>query len=349
MGRAVVVGVAITLALTLSSVALASPYTTVSRLPGVPAVLSWILHSSSPKSLSSSLASKLGNEQKSMFWGDTCDSSPGGSAAAKSCAFGDTAATQTVVVYGDSFALQWVPALNELGVADHFKVLAFVRIGCPFADKAVIDYEGSIDPGCLAFRSNVVSTLNAMRPAPQAVVMAEDYYKTSSSGSGISSKQWASAVQKTLSQIDVHRIPVGVILGIPTARQVPSTCLAAHASDVQACNTPINGAFSRSADARVASAIKGAHAYLVDVSMLLCGNSCPDVLHNTLVHSDRWHLSEDYVLSLGRSFGSLVGCIAARAPRGTVPAGGVLSRLLPHMGRRISSACKAAVAAPFNL
>jgi hypothetical protein len=349
VGRAVVVGVAISLALAVSSVALASPYTTVSRLPGVPAVLSWILHSSSPKTLSASLQVELPNEGKSMFWGDSCASYPGGSVKATSCAFGDTSATQTLVLYGDSFALQWVPALSELGVADHFKVLAFVRIGCPFADKAVLDYEGSLDPGCLTFRGNVVSAINAMRPAPQVVLAAEDIYRVAPNGSSISPKQLAAGIAQTLSQLAVHRFPVGVIVGIPAAREDPSQCLAAHGSDIQACNTALGEAFDKQADGRIISAIRGAHAFAVDVSMLLCGKSCPDVLHDTLVHSDRWHLSADYVQSLGRPFGSLVGCIGKRAPGRLAPAGGVLERLLAPTGRSITAACKAAIAAPFNL
>ena len=349
MGRAFVVGVVLSLALTLSGVALASPYSTVSRLPGVPPVLSWILHSSSSKSLSSTLAGKLSSEPKSMFWADACDSNPGQSADAKSCAFGDTSAKQTVVIYGDSFALQWVPALSQLADADHFKLLVFVRIGCPFADKSVLDYQHSVDTGCLSFRSNVVTAINGLRPAPQVVLAAEDFYRTAPDGSSISSRQWAAAAGHTLRQLAVHRFPVGVIVGLPAAKVDPSQCLAAHASDVQACDTPLHEAFAKPADMRITAAVRGSHAFAVNVSMLLCGNSCPDVLHNTLVHADRWHLSAAYVQSLSRSFGSLVGCIGTRAPRRLAPAGGVLSRLLAPTGRPITAACKAAISAPFNL
>jgi hypothetical protein len=312
-------------------------------------VLSWILHSSNTKALSSSLQGQLANEEKSMFWGDSCATNPGGSAAATACAFADTSAKQTVVLYGDSFALQWVPALIELGNVDHFKLVVYVRIGCPFANKAVRDYLGSIDPGCLPFRGNVVTAINAMRPAPQLVLAAEDFYRTASDGSSISPRQWAAAVGSTLTQLAVHRFPVGVVLGVPAAKLDPSHCLAAHVSDIQACNTAIGGAFSMTADAKFSSAIRGSHAFVVNVSMLLCGNSCPDVLHNTLVHADRWHISAPYVQSLARSFGSLVGCIGKRASAGLVPAGGVLTRLLVPTGRPISSACKAAAARPFNL
>jgi SGNH domain (fused to AT3 domains) len=347
-GRVVVVGVVLSLVAALSGTALASPYTTVSRLPGVPAVLSWILHSGSTKSLSPALQAELQKEPKSMFWADPCAGNPNKAASATACAFGDTSASQSIVLYGDSFALQWVPALNELGIADHFKVLVYVRIGCPFADKAVRDYLGSVDSGCLPYRAGVVSAINSMRPAPQLVLAAEDFYKIASNGSGISSRQWAAAVAKSLSQLAVHRIPVGVVLGTPAARYDPSQCLAAHPSKVLACNTPIASAFSKAADSRFATAIRGAHAFVVNVSMLMCGNSCPDILHNTLVHADRWHLSASYVQALGRSFGSLVGCVGTRASRGMVPSGGVLDRLLAPSSR-ITSACKAAIIAPFNL
>jgi len=348
-GRAVVTGAVISVALAVAGSAWASPYTTVSRLPGVPAVLSWILHSSKTTALSSSLQGQLPNEDKSMFWGDSCASGPGGSAAPTACAFGDSSAKQTVVLYGDSFALQWVPALSELGQADHFKLVVYVRIGCPFANKAVRDYLNSIDPGCLPFRGNVVTAINALRPAPQLVLASEDFYRTAPDGSSISSRQWAAAVGSTLTQLAVRRFPVGVVLGVPAAKLDPSHCLAAHASDVQACNTAIGSAFSTRADAKVSSAIRGSRAFVVNVSMLLCGNSCPDVLHNTLVHADRWHLAASYVQSLARAFGSLVGCIGTRAPGGLVPAGGVLTRLLVPTGRPINSACKAAIARPFNL
>jgi hypothetical protein len=346
--RAVVAGVGLSLVVS-AGLASASPYTTVSALPGVPPVLAWILHSSSTTSLSSSLQGELPNEPKSMFWGDSCDTGPGGSSTATACAFGDTTATETVVLYGDSFALQWVPALSQLANADHFKLLVYVRIGCPFADKSVRDFLGSVDTGCLAFRSNAVTAINGLRPAPQVVLAAEDFYRTAPDGSPISSRQWAAAVGHALRQLAVHRFPVGVIVGLPAAKVDPSQCLAAHASDVQACDTPLHEAFAKPADMRITSAVRGSHAFVINVSMLLCGNSCPDVLHNTLVHADRWHLSTAYVQSLARSFGSLVGCIGKRAPRGLAPAGDVLSRLLAPTGRPTTAACKAANSAPFNL
>jgi hypothetical protein len=284
-----------------------------------------------------------------MFWADSCATTPGGSSTATACAFGDTSAKQTVVLYGDSFALQWVPALNALGAKNHFKVLAYVRIGCPFANRAVLDYLGSVDSGCPAFRSNVVAAVNSMRPVPQLVLAAEDFYRTAPDRSSISSAQWAAAVSSTLSRLHGRHFPIGVILGIPAAKAEPSHCLAAHMSDVSACDTSTTDAFSAPADLKFSAAISSAHAYTVNVSMLLCGNSCPDVVHQTLVHADRWHLSAAYVQSLGRSFGSLVGCIAKRAPHNLVPPNGVLTRILIVTGRPVVTACRAAIASPFNL
>jgi hypothetical protein len=344
-----VAGTVLSLALTAAGPASGSPYSTVSRLPGIPAVFSWILQSANTNSLDASLQSQLSSEQKSMFWADTCKGSPGSPSTATACAFGDTAASQSVVLYGDSFALQWVPALSVLGRAFHFKVLVYVRIGCPFADKPVLDYEGSLDAGCLPFRSNVVRAINSMKPAPQLVLMAEDLYRFAPDGTTMTSTQMAAAVATTLKQLAGRRFPIGVILGFPAAKQDPSQCLSANQSDVQACNTSKAVAFAAPADKKFSAAARRSHAFAVNVSMLLCGNSCPDVIHQTLVHADRWHLSANYVESLARSFGSLVGCVGKRAPSNIVQTNGVLTRLLQLNGRPVVTACRAAIAAPFNL
>jgi hypothetical protein len=346
---ALVAGAVLSFTLTAGGAASSSPYTTVSRLPGIPAVFSWILQSANNKALSSQLQGQLPNEDKSMFWADSCKSNPGAPSTAIACVFGDHAASQTAVLYGDSFALQWVPAMDTLGKAFHFKVLVYVRIGCPFADEPVRDYLGSLDSGCLPFRANVVRAINAMRPAPELVLMAEDFDRFAPDGSGISPTQMAAGEATTLKQLAGRRFPIGVILGIPTAKQDPSQCLAANQSDIQACNTSKDTAFAARADRKFSAAISRSHAYAVNVSMLLCGNSCPDVIHDTLIHADRWHLSAGYVQSLARSFGSLVGCVGKRAPSGLAPRDGLLERLLKPIGGPVVVACRASIAIPFNL
>jgi len=346
---ALVAGAVLSFTLTAGGAASGSPYTTVSRLPGIPAVFSWMLQSANNKVLSPELQGQLPNEQKSMFWADSCKSSPGGPSTATACEFGDRAAGQTAVLYGDSFALQWVPAMDTLGKAFHFRVLVYVRIGCPFADEPVRDYQGALDAGCLPFRANVVRAINAMKPAPELVVMAEDFDRFAPDGSGISPAQMAAGEATTLKQLAGRRFPIGVILGIPIAKQDPSQCLAANQSDVQACDTSKDTAFAANADRKFSAAIRKSHAYPVNVSMLLCGNSCPDVVHDTLVHADRWHLSAAYVQSLARSFGSLVGCVGKRAPTRLAPQQGLLTRLLRPKRGSVVVACRAAILVPFNL
>src|ERR1019366_3761016 len=97
-GRAVIVGAVLSGAVIAAGAASASPYTTVSRLPGVPPVLSWILHSSNTKSLSTALQNELPGEDKSMFWGDTCATNPNRPPTTTPCAFGDLTAKQVVVL-----------------------------------------------------------------------------------------------------------------------------------------------------------------------------------------------------------------------------------------------------------
>jgi hypothetical protein len=127
----------------------ASPVKPVS-LPGVSLMQTAIEKSVSTKTLPANLVPLLSGEAKSMFSGGSCQvGGPGFSSVAHVCSLGDLEAPKTVVVYGDSFSLEWAPAFNSLGIKDHFKVLLFSRIGCPFAVVKTVDWEGSVDTGCL--------------------------------------------------------------------------------------------------------------------------------------------------------------------------------------------------------
>jgi hypothetical protein len=322
------------------------------NLPGVSQVQSWLAAASKSTTLPAPLVSKLKDEGSSMFFGDSCMTQPGGSSAAKACSFGDTSATQTVVLYGDSFAQEWIPALNILGERDHFKVLAFTRLGCPFADIAVQDYEGSLDKNCLPFRADVIAQIKAMHPAPSLVLLSQEYEGMVPGGKwgSISAKTWASATKATLIALREPDVPLAVVLGYPIASESPSQCLSIHSGDVAQCATPFDNAFFPSVDKSNAKAIQSAGAAVVNISSLVCtSTSCPDVVHESFVHSDQWHLNEAYVASLDVAFGSLVGCGGTQVASADSPASGVLVKLLStQMESAVEKECKAADSSPFN-
>ncbi len=114
----------------------------IDELPGLAAVRAAIVKAEGVETLNQNLVPQLQAEPNSRFV-DPCASEPGqanDSPAAVACTFGDSSAVQVMVLYGDSYVEQWLPAFDALGKQYHFKVVAYVRYGCPFAEVTARDY-----------------------------------------------------------------------------------------------------------------------------------------------------------------------------------------------------------------
>jgi peptidoglycan/LPS O-acetylase OafA/YrhL len=57
--------------------------------------------------------------------------------AVVNCAYGDVAAARTIALAGGSHAEHWLPALDLLGRAHHFKVVTYLKMGCPLSTEEV--------------------------------------------------------------------------------------------------------------------------------------------------------------------------------------------------------------------
>ncbi|MBS9534312.1 acyltransferase [Mycobacterium sp. M1] len=67
---------------------------------------------------------------------DGCISSFSNGALLK-CDYGDTEATRTIALAGGSHAEHWLPALDLLGREHHFKVVTYLKMGCPLSTEEV--------------------------------------------------------------------------------------------------------------------------------------------------------------------------------------------------------------------
>jgi peptidoglycan/LPS O-acetylase OafA/YrhL len=57
--------------------------------------------------------------------------------AVVNCTYGDLGATRTIALAGGSHAEHWLPALELLGTVHHFKVVTYLKMGCPLSTEEV--------------------------------------------------------------------------------------------------------------------------------------------------------------------------------------------------------------------
>jgi peptidoglycan/LPS O-acetylase OafA/YrhL len=86
--------------------------------------------------------------------------------AVVNCSYGDMAATRTVALAGGSHAEHWLPALDLLGQLHHFKVVTYLKMGCPLSTEEVplIMGNNAPYPQCREWVQRTMSKLIADRP-----------------------------------------------------------------------------------------------------------------------------------------------------------------------------------------
>ncbi|HET7666895.1 MAG TPA: acyltransferase family protein, partial [Mycobacterium sp.] len=82
------------------------------------------------------------------------------------CTFGDKAATRTIAVAGSSHAEHWITALDQLGKVHHFKIVTYLKMGCPLTTEPMplVMGDNRPYPGCRVWNNRVMPKLIADHP-----------------------------------------------------------------------------------------------------------------------------------------------------------------------------------------
>ena len=88
------------------------------------------------------------------------------SAEVLNCTYGDKAATRTIALAGGSHAEHWITALDLLGRLQHFKVVTYLKMGCPLTTekKPLVMGDNRPYPKCREWNDRVMPTLLADHP-----------------------------------------------------------------------------------------------------------------------------------------------------------------------------------------
>jgi SGNH domain (fused to AT3 domains) len=274
-------------------------YAAYKGLPAVYRVMAWIRAGESTAVVPANLIPKLAAEGGGTY--GSCSAATGPDCPT----FGDPRSRTKMVIVGDSFAGEWLPALNLLGKEDDFGVVSYARAGCNIASAVVRAFSGSVDPQCATFRAQVIRAINTMRPQPSLVVISEARYWTWPDGKEVTDPQWARAIRTTLASLrTTHK---EVLFGEALASNVPAECLAAHLTTATACADPVRKDVYSAAQFGVPGIVAGG-AYPVGATVLMCGTTCPLIADDTLVHSDPSHVNRDFSALVAGALGALLGC-----------------------------------------
>jgi peptidoglycan/LPS O-acetylase OafA/YrhL len=211
------------------------------------------------------------------------------------CAYGNPDSETTVVVFGDSHALQWFPPLLELAERRDWRLVGLVRAGCVVGAVA---YERP----CNVWRRKAMRRI-VRRERPDLVVVSNSTggrYEVFAGGERLdrraSQPLLIAGFAKTLRRLKRTGAEVAVIRDQQLAPFNPPECVSRHADDVSQCVFYSRRKRSRAFDAFGAAR---ARVRLIDPNGILCPRRrCPTVMGNVLVYRDTYHMSATFARTL---------------------------------------------------
>ena len=229
------------------------------------------------------------------------------------CVLGDRSSKHLMVVYGDSHAIMWLPALEGIANAEHWRLIVFAKYFCPASDLTVINPPGSGNIGgpygsCNAWHHWVEAKINALRP-DLVVISQNSLYKTpyrpGAPSSFFTEKEWAAGLTRTLQVSDPYTRRV-VLGNIPMLPRSGPTCLSANLGNVQACSAPLSASQPALIAAERAAAAASGSAY-IDPMPWFCTGTCTAIVAHYEVYLDDFHITGTYAKYLQNVLATALG------------------------------------------
>jgi peptidoglycan/LPS O-acetylase OafA/YrhL len=256
--------------------------------------------------------------EQARFWAAANNSRPlfEGNCLARSgvadllqCDYGDRQSPTAVVLFGDSHAEHWFPALELIADEKRYHLLTLLKASCPAARVQV--YNVSLkrqDVECSKWREAALQRILQLRPS--LVVLSEadgpviNHARPARLGGHlVSAQEWEEGVRSTVSYLDSHGVRTLVIADVPRAGFDVPICLsraAAHRWATQDCEPTREAALNEDARQAENTAILGlTNTRLVDFADKLCaGLFCQSVIDGEVVFRDSNHLTSNFARKL---------------------------------------------------
>jgi hypothetical protein len=234
-----------------------------------------------------------------------------GRAQTEACRYGHPKNPVRVVLFGDSHAVSWWPAMERLLGERRWQLLSLTMSGCGAADVASwYSAKRRPYPECIAWRARAIEQIERERPA--LIVLAENSGVALLGPDGKRARGdraltlWREGLIRTARRL--RRIPgarVVILADTPRALIDVPACLAAHPASHLACATPYAVAVSEPWRDAAAEAARAAGVAFVDPTAWICPTRpCPAVIGNFLVLRDDHHLAVPFAAALAGRLGA---------------------------------------------
>ena len=219
------------------------------------------------------------------------------------CLYGDRHGDKTLVLFGDSHAMQYFPTVEEMVTLRHWRLIVLTKAECPPEElevKSMIeDREYS---QCDEWRQSALERIET-GDENTTVIMSGDteYIPYGPEGEELTGDAAAEAMEagylRTLNRIQAAGIRTVVIRDNPTSTEDVPSCVSEDITHLARCAFPRRVEWDREYDVRAAE--RSPKTHLVSFIADICpGELCRAVIGNALTYRDKDHLTATFARTL---------------------------------------------------
>jgi peptidoglycan/LPS O-acetylase OafA/YrhL len=217
------------------------------------------------------------------------------------CFFGETSQPlSTVVLFGDSHAAQWFPALQEIADVQHWRLATFIKPGCtPLNIRE--DVTPRLERVCEEWRRAAIGEIEELRP--ELVILTSSSRNVGADGKIVADmRAWEQGARDTFAALARQGAKVRFIRDTPYADYDVPGCLAQAEWDGHTqCPAPASAEVLSpdiyAAEARAAQDL--ANVKFLDLSDRMCGpERCYLEVGGQVIYRDADHLTASFSRSL---------------------------------------------------
>jgi peptidoglycan/LPS O-acetylase OafA/YrhL len=199
------------------------------------------------------------------------------------CEYAELDSQKTMVLYGDSHAAQWFPALAEIASRSGYKLVSLTKSACPSVDVVRSDQGAFKMSRCKKWREDSIQRIMKMKP--DVLVMSSFQYFAQPRQFQDRDKWWDDGQRKLLAQVKNASPNLIYLTDTPhPARDIPA-CLTNNS--ISECNKT-----ERSKNLSISG------FEVIDPNSWLCSRTCPAVKDGVVAYRDASHISVDIAIAL---------------------------------------------------
>jgi len=240
-------------------------------------------------------------EHRPQMYADGCHLNPPETEVPE-CVYGNPSSKTTVVLFGDSHAMQWFPALNELAKERNWRLVGLTKAVCPPAEVHI--YNASLRRAyreCDEWRERMLGRIVEENPS-LIVTSSLPTYKPREDGRRLrgdaSEEAMVDGYASTLKKLRGTGAQVALVEDVPHPDKNIPECVSRSLDHLERCAFPRSKALGfPPVNPLAAAEVEGVR--LIDPTPMVCPEKkCASVIGDALVYRNGSHLTATYVRTL---------------------------------------------------